>query len=217
MSKKTWPSLSPALAYGTPLNAGRAVYVPEYKSIYSAFTIVNDKKEPKTIKVLTNAFEWRLQEETEVTVSYVTDKRRSDAGVLAYCTTFTDGSISWLPASNFIDDDGTCTIAWLEFTDLAEGFDEYTSSQLLFVCRHNNWKTSGSKADLQSRVIRHLMELKSTPIGWSEENLVSYLGSYVYYLLLHYIALKPLLTLSLGREKVPFQVLFVAIIPITTR
>src|SRR5688572_17556777 len=56
MPKKTWPWLHEALSFDSPLEAGRSAYIPEHKAIYSAYNIVNDKGENKTIKTRTNAF-----------------------------------------------------------------------------------------------------------------------------------------------------------------
>lgn len=183
MPKKTWPWLSEALVYGAPYDSGRAAYIPECDAIYSAYNILNDKGEPKTIKTLTSSMQFRFDVDMEIEVMYITQKRRSSADTLEFLTTWSNGKQEWLDPSHFIDDDGTVTRAWLDFVDpddLQASFSQFSKSQLEVMCHANNWKTSGNKFDLQSRISRHLIELKASTLDWAEDNLKSILGPVVY-------------------------------------
>lgn len=94
MSKKQWPWLEQALSYNVPLESGRAVLIPEFDLIYSAFK-VQGEKEVRVLKTVSTAFGHEFNESDEATVLYVTKRRSNTSQRLEYFTTWSTGDTEW--------------------------------------------------------------------------------------------------------------------------
>jgi len=179
MPKKTWPWLHESLIYDCPIDAGRCAYIPEYSALYSAFNIVNDKGENKTIKTLTTAFTTSPKENGESKVSYISRERVNGDGSIEYYTVYSDGDRNWQSATDFVDDDATVTLEFLDFVDegrLASAFQSYSVAQLSGMCKTNSWKTSGTKLELQQRIAQKLWKLKADDKTWDESCFTTAIG-----------------------------------------
>jgi hypothetical protein len=210
MPKKTWAWLPESLTYGAPLDSGRIAFLPEFKYLYSAYNVINDKSEVRTVKTLTSAFSFQVSPESETEVAYVTERQRDDQGRYEYLTVWASGKSEWLPSSSFMDDDGTFTNAWLHFadeSDVKEAISSLTVAELNLICTAQSWKvsfllsksdivqTSGNKADIQDRIVRHTMELKSKELEWAVDSFESLVGPFAF------VTLSRSFLFQLGKEK----------------
>lgn len=130
----TKPFLWELLSWQCPLDCGRTAFIPESGILVSAFKALKENGKDfhviKTIMSGASIGEFDAQEEA---VTAVTDKRQEDDGTVLYKTTFASGEVQWLPASSFINDDGTVTDVWLAFASEGEvrsAFAPFTESQL---------------------------------------------------------------------------------------
>lgn len=134
MPATTKPFLWEMLAWQCPLDCGRTAFIPETGVLVSAFKAMKENgKDSHLIKTIMSGAQIGRFDEEEETVTALTDRQYDDDGTVLYKTIFASGVTDWLPASSFINADGTVTDAWLAFvseSELRNAFTSFTKSQL---------------------------------------------------------------------------------------
>jgi hypothetical protein len=132
MSSKVKPWLWEMLDWDCAVDEGRVATIPDQGVVVSSFKVQTERGVVHQIKTISSAFESVVPDDSETIVLKVTD-RRENRGQLEYLTHWLDGSTSWIPAAEFIDEDGTPTLPWLEFSDkndLTLAYSAYALDQL---------------------------------------------------------------------------------------
>lgn len=116
MSKKSATWLWEMLMWQCPVGSGRTAFIPESGILVSAFKAEKeDGGGVHVIKTIVSGATLSGLDEEEEEVIEVNSRREENDGSLLYKAIFASGATEWLPASDFIDDDGTATNAWLAF------------------------------------------------------------------------------------------------------
>lgn len=134
MSKKSAPWLWEMLMWECPLHCGRTAFLPESGILVSAIkTTKQNGEDMHVMKIVTSGATVGHVDEDEEEVVTVTARRQAEDGSVHYETNFTSGVTHWLPASSFINDDGTATLAWLAFVgeeEIQGAFQHFTTDKL---------------------------------------------------------------------------------------
>jgi hypothetical protein len=132
MSAQVKPWLWKMLNWDCGLDEGRVALLSQHNIAIASFQVETEAHNLHQIKIISSACEIERNEDEEVIVLNVTD-RREYRGKLEYLAHFSDGSEEWLSSKHFIDDDGTANLSWLDFAranDLNSAFSAYTQPQL---------------------------------------------------------------------------------------
>lgn len=122
------------LSWGCPLNHGRTAFIPESNILVSVFKVMKeDGDDTHLVKIITSGATIKQSVVDEEEVASVTARELQSDKSYRYLTVFTSGEHHWLPASSFIDDDGTITLAWLAFVgeqEIQDALRRFTKAQL---------------------------------------------------------------------------------------
>lgn len=146
-----------------PLKHGRTAFIPESNILVSAIKQTKENSSDMIVlKTITCAALVGEMDEDEEEVLSITAKHDAEDGSMLYETTFTSGTKQWLPASSFINDDGTATFAWLAYASEEEIQGAYQRFTL------ENLKVYHLKFDIfQKRVLGNVHYVE-TEIEWGE-------------------------------------------------
>jgi hypothetical protein len=122
------------LDFNCGIDEGRLAFLPKANIIISSYKVLTEAGNEHQIKTISSGCVLKPTEEEdeEGVVLKITDRRVSK-NKLEYYTHFADGQKDWLPAHDFIDDNGTANFAWIQFADendLTSAFASYTHKQL---------------------------------------------------------------------------------------
>jgi hypothetical protein len=121
------------LDFNCGIDEGRLAFYPKKNIVISSYKVLTETGNEHQIKTISSGCGLLPTEEEEEDVVVKISDRRSVKNKLEYNTHFADGREAWLPAYDFIDDDGTTNFAWLQFadeSDLKAVFSSFTHKKL---------------------------------------------------------------------------------------
>lgn len=121
------------LDFNCGIDEGGLAFLPNENIIISSYKVLTETGNEHQIKTISSGCTLDPAEEDEEGVVLKITDRRVSKNKLEYYTHFADGQKDWLPAHDFIDDNGTANFAWLQFADendLKSAFASYTHKQL---------------------------------------------------------------------------------------
>lgn len=127
------PWLWELLDYGCGVDEGRMASLPNDDLVISSFKVLTEAGNEHQIKTISSGCQLEPVADEEDIVAHVRDRREGNGGDTEYLTEFLDGHTDWLLARDFIDDDGTTNLAWLNFvesSDVEKAFTKFTHSEL---------------------------------------------------------------------------------------
>lgn len=134
------------LAFDCPSESGRVAVVPlaanGVTALASYYCAIDDKGKINDLRTLSTSFDWQDDLRDEDRVAGITGRRDDGNGGLEYDTLWATGKREWLPASSFMDDDGTFTVQFLQFAeerDIKAALDGLTVAQLEVICEAQNF------------------------------------------------------------------------------
>jgi hypothetical protein len=114
------------------VDEGRAAFTADRRVVVGSYQVISEAGNWHQIKFISSGFPPVREPAGEEVVEAVLD-RRERGGMIEYYTRFADGTTKWLLPSQFIDEDGTCNLSWLNFVskeDLEQAFSSYTLTEL---------------------------------------------------------------------------------------
>lgn len=144
-NQKSW--LWDLLQFECPLECGRTAVLPMADSGDRLLASLYYAKTPKGkaihIRTATSAFIIKEDENPEVKVASVGERRTSSQGQFEYKTDWADGDTTWENASSFVDRDGTINSIWREKAndeDFRAAFDDFSKEELQTANDRQGWQ-----------------------------------------------------------------------------
>lgn len=132
MTPNAKPWLWELLDFNCGIDEGRLAYLPSDNIVISSFKVLSEAGNEHQIKTISSGCTLDdIGNEEEVVTKVVS--RRIVGDSIEYNTEFLDGHKEWLEARQFIDDDGTVNLSWLNYVsadDLKLAFESFTHNQL---------------------------------------------------------------------------------------